>query len=83
MNEKLGQLIVARREELGLQQQVLANKAGITPGYLCDIEHGRRIPSDDVLGRLADGLWLTLPDGIYYAAGRLPPRQRNKVRRLR
>ena len=39
--------IKERREELDLSQKELAEKAGISQSFLCDIEQGRSKPSID------------------------------------
>lgn len=48
--------IKERREELGLTQKELAEKAGITQSFLCDIEQGRSKPSIDTAVKIADAL---------------------------
>ena len=44
------------RKEMGLTQAGLAERAGISSGYMCDIERSRRWPSADNLAKLADVL---------------------------
>lgn len=46
----LGQRVRALRQARGWTLAVLASKAGLSVGYLNDIEHDRHVPS---LGRLA------------------------------
>ncbi len=46
------------RKELGLTQSHLAENAGISTGYMCDIERARRWPSADILARLSAALKL-------------------------
>lgn len=48
--------IKERREELGLTQKELAEKAGITQSFLCDIEQGRSKPSIDTAVKIANAL---------------------------
>ena len=48
--------IKERREELGMSQKELAEKAGISQSFLCDIEQGRSKPSIDTAVKLADAL---------------------------
>lgn len=43
----------ARREAAGYTVTDLAHLCGITPGYLCNLEAGRRRPSPDVARTLA------------------------------
>ena len=62
----LGQRIKALRGERALQQRQLAEKAGLTPSMLSQIESGRLTPSLHTLGRLAAALGVpiaTLFDG--------------------
>lgn len=52
----LGQRIKSLRAERRLQQRQLAEKAGLTPSMLSQIESGRLTPSLHTLGKLAGGL---------------------------
>lgn len=45
-----------RREQLGISQKELAEKAGISQSFLCDIEQGRCKPSIDTAVKLAQVL---------------------------
>ena len=45
-----------RREQLGISQKELAEKAGISQSFLCDIEQGRCKPSIDTAIKLAQVL---------------------------
>lgn len=50
-------MIQELREAKGLTQRDLAERVGVTPGYIAQIEMGlRKNPSPDVLRRLAKGL---------------------------
>lgn len=44
------------RKDMKLTQAELAERAGISSGYMCDIERSRRWPSADKLARLAEVL---------------------------
>jgi len=44
------------RIELGISQSELARRIGKTPGYVCDMERGRRAPNLSTLAIIADGL---------------------------
>ena len=46
----------AIREELGISQSELARRMGKTPGYVCDMERGRRAPNLSTLAEIANGL---------------------------
>ena len=52
----LGGRIKSLRAERGLQQRQLAEKAGMTPSMVSQIESGRLTPSLPTLGRLAGAL---------------------------
>ena len=65
----LGEIIREGRlaQKLGLRE--LARELGITPSYLSDIENDRRVPSEDVLRKLAARLNLDV-DHLLALAGR-------------
>lgn len=74
----LGQTIADARKELKLSQKELAAKikreegdGSITPQYLNDIEHDRRIPTSFLIGQLATILKLDV-DYLHFLAGRVP-----------
>ena len=68
----VGQAVRARREALGLSQEVLAERLGVTNGYLSHIERGKRPPTPEQAEQFAD--MLDLPrDMMLLTAGRLPP----------
>ena len=48
--------IKERREQLGISQKQLAEKADISQSFLCDIEQGRSKPSIDTALKIADAL---------------------------
>lgn len=48
--------IKARREQLGISQKELAERARISQSFLCDIEQGRCKPSIDTAVKLAEVL---------------------------
>jgi transcriptional regulator with XRE-family HTH domain len=56
----LGERIKALRAERALQQRQLAEKAGLTPSMLSQIESGRLTPSLHTLGRLAGALGIPI-----------------------
>jgi len=69
----LGEKIAEERKKNGISQKELAEKVGISPQYLNDIEHGKRNPdSDDLIEKMAKALRLEAPV-LYYLARRLPP----------
>lgn len=60
--QSLGDLIKSRRVELDLKLRELARRLDVTPSYVSDIEYDRRVPSEEVLGRIATELQLDLDD---------------------
>ena len=53
---KFGRVIRACREQRGLSQEALAELAGLSRGFLGEIERGEAVPSVDSLQKLADAL---------------------------
>lgn len=51
-----GKALRIARAAAGLQQQELAKKAGLTPGYISLVEMGRRKPSSGALRKLSRAL---------------------------
>jgi transcriptional regulator with XRE-family HTH domain len=62
IRERFGDAVRSRREELGLTQEELAEKAGIHRTYLSDVERGTRNVSLVNVERLAEALSLSLPE---------------------
>lgn len=60
IRERFGFAVKTCREDLGLTQEDLAEKAGIHRTYLSDIERGSRNPSLINIERLAAALSMTL-----------------------
>ena len=58
----LGEHLRALRLESGRSLRALAAEVGISPAHQSDIEHGRRMPSDEVLEAMADALDVSLAD---------------------
>lgn len=54
--ESLGTRVRRLREERRTTLHGLARQTGITPAFLCDIEHGRRFPSHKTMTALAKAL---------------------------
>jgi transcriptional regulator with XRE-family HTH domain len=62
VRERFGDAVRARREELGLTQENLADKAGIHRTYLSDIERGTRNVSLVNIERVAAALAVTMAE---------------------
>ena len=68
-NRTLGEVIHDARTKLGLSLRDITKKLDITPSYLSDIENDRRIPSEEVLKKLASFLNIEYDD-LMARAGR-------------
>ena len=56
-NEPLGPAIERLMAETGITYRALAEKSGLSAGYLNHIVHGnRRVPSNEVIGRIGKAL---------------------------
>jgi len=56
-NEPLGEAVERLMAETGLTYRALAEKSGLSAGYLNHIVHGnRRVPSTEVIGRIGKAL---------------------------
>ena len=62
IRERFGDAVRSRREELGLTQEDLADRAGIHRTYLSDIERGSRNLSLLNIQRLAAALTLSMSE---------------------
>ena len=51
-----GDTIKGLRKEKGLTLMQVAKPAGVSEGYICDLEKGRRIPAYETLDKLATAL---------------------------
>lgn len=69
-NKTLGEVIRNARMALDMTLRELARRLAVTPSYVSDIENDRRVPSEDVLGRIATELGLD-PGDLVARAGRL------------
>lgn len=56
IKDKVGQRIKELRNELGISQEALANKAGVDRTYVTDVENGRRNISVELLEKLIKAL---------------------------
>jgi transcriptional regulator with XRE-family HTH domain len=60
--DDLGKRIKSARRERGTGVRELARQAGIAPAFVTDIEAGRRMPSAEVLARIAGALGISLAE---------------------
>jgi transcriptional regulator with XRE-family HTH domain len=68
-NRTIGDVIHDARAKLKLSLRDVTKELDITPSYLSDIENNRRVPSEEVLRKLADFLKLDYDD-LMARAGR-------------
>ena len=59
---KVGQRIKTLRNQLGISQEALANKAGIDRTYVTDVENGRRNIAIENLEKLIAALNVSVSD---------------------
>ncbi len=81
---ELGQRIRQRRKELKLSQRELAERVGLTPGFLSQIEHDLITPSIDSLREISEVLDVPLSDSGFLVEtdARSPVVRRNKRLKL-
>ncbi|BBC33205.1 hypothetical protein SGFS_044990 [Streptomyces graminofaciens] len=77
LSESFGAAVRARRLEMGLTQENLASRAGMSQGALSRLEHGRGVPTLPSLERLAEAMESNLlislsPSGAVQVAFRAP-----------
>lgn len=80
--EEMGKRIQKRRKEMKLRQTELAELAGVSNHYLCNIENGRSIPSLEVFAELCNALKVT-PDYLLLGnirGGNVPMNIVDKIR---
>ena len=61
-NAALGARLRELRKKKGLKLVALANKSGVSLAYVSEVERGRKLPSLEILGRIAGALGLTVID---------------------
>ena len=70
-DKSLGEVVREGRVAAGISLRELARRLDVTPSYVSDIENDRRVPSEEVLGKIAHELGLDRED-LVSRAGRLP-----------
>ncbi len=61
-NAALGARLRELRKKKGLKLVALANKSGVSLAYVSEVERGRKLPSLEILDRLAGALGLSVLD---------------------
>jgi transcriptional regulator with XRE-family HTH domain len=67
--EALGRSLRATREEQGGRLVDIAERAGISPQYLSEIERGRKEPSSEMIAAVTGALGVDLADLLVGIAG--------------
>jgi len=67
--EELGRSLRATREEQGGRLVDVAERAGISPQYLSEIERGRKEPSSEMIAAVTGALGVDLADLLVGIAG--------------
>lgn len=67
--EALGRSLRATREEQGGRLVDVAERAGISPQYLSEIERGRKEPSSEMIAAVSGALGVDLDDLLLDIAG--------------
>lgn len=67
--EVLGRSLRGAREEQGSRLVDIAERAGISPQYLSEIERGRKDPSSEMIEAVAGALGMDLNDVLRRSAG--------------
>lgn len=78
-----GARIRARREELELSQEALAEKANLHWTFVSGVERGVRNPGLNTIGRLAEALGWTLDEAVQGLTGTREKPQKSKRQRAR
>lgn len=76
----LGDEIREARIKAGIRLRAFAEELNLAPSYLSDIENDRRVPSEEVLKRLADKLNLEF-DHLMALAGRFGEKAERYMKR--
>ena len=83
-NESLGKSIRRLRLEAGYTLRGFADLVAISPAYQSDIEHNRRVPTDDILRKTAEVLGRRISvtfDDLRNLSARIEPDLHDLVRR--
>ena len=69
----LGEVVRWERKQLLITQKECAELLGISEQYLCDIEAGRRTPSDEAMIQKLARTLRVHSDWLWFVVGKLPP----------
>ena len=61
-DRELGARLRELRNEKGLKLAVIADRSGVSLAYVSEVERGRKLPSLDILSRLAGALEMSVSD---------------------
>jgi transcriptional regulator with XRE-family HTH domain len=71
MEDQIGAVIARMRKERSITLQTLAQRSGLTKGYLSKIENGHKSPPVSTLSRIAQALGVELSD--FFDRPEIPP----------
>jgi transcriptional regulator with XRE-family HTH domain len=71
MEDQIGAVIARMRKERSITLQTLAQRSGLTKGYLSKIENGHKSPPVSTLSRIAQALGVELSD--FFDHPEIPP----------
>ena len=69
LKTKIGEVLRAKRQKLGISQEGLAERAGVDRTYVSILERGLKSPTVETLERICDALG-TLPERVIEEARR-------------
>ncbi|MFC7344853.1 helix-turn-helix domain-containing protein [Saccharopolyspora griseoalba] len=69
--EELGRALRTTREERGDRLVDVAERAGVSPQYLSEMERGRKEPSSEMIAAVTGALGIDLPDLLVGIAGQV------------
>lgn len=69
LKTKIGEVLRAKREKLGISQEGFAERAGVDRTYVSILERGLKSPTVETLERICDALG-TLPERVIEEARR-------------
>lgn len=73
-----GQVLKQLRLKAGLRQSELAERAGLSKQFVCDLEHGRSSPSSKTIFRLANALRVDAGDLLRLLYSPAPARRNGR-----
>ncbi len=76
------QNVVKIRKSQNLTQAQLSERAGLSNGFICDLENGHRNPTLDTIDKIADALQVAVADLFFDSDASKNPASKEQTRRL-